>query len=541
MITFIAEEKDRGRTVQEFFAEQALDFTPIAYSINKEMVPHFQEIQPGDFLESYSATHKYGYAVYQRSLIVLLDRVVSEVVPEGAFEISHSISKAIYGCFTNGLHFTQEQVRVIREKMMEMVQANLPFEGRMMPRTEALELMQRENRRNEKWMYGTFFPPEFPVYSLDGGQPDYSYGPLVPSTGLLGRFDLRYYMPGLLLILAKRNNPGKLFEFHELPKIFDIIDDNNRITDILDISYATGINKQIIEGRGKELILIGEALQEGKIAAIAKHINDHRDKYQLVMISGPSSSGKTTFSRKLEIALKAFGENPISLSLDDFYLNREDTPLDHEGKPDFESLAAIDKDLFQKVLEDLINGEEVEIPSFNFHTGKREYRGRRLRKAPDSPLIIEGIHGLNPNLTNAVPRHLKYIIYVTALTQVNLDPLTYLKTTDARLLRRIIRDHRFRSFDAERTLSLWPSVRRGEERNIFVYQELADVHFNSNLPYELNVLKYYAEPYLKAVPYDSPHYMDARHLLNILRYVEPLDDEWVPSFSVLREFIGRQR
>lgn len=539
MKIYIAKLEDQGLTLEAFFKKQELDFIPIAYSINNQMAPHVQVIKEGDTLVSYSSTHKYGYAVYQRSLIFLLNYVVSKVVPEGQFEMSHSISRAIYGCFTNGLHFTEEQVNEIRREMKRLIEKNIPFSVESMNRKDALEVLKELSPGNDKWMYQEMFPETIPIYSLKTYR-DYSYGPLVASTGLLGLFGLEYYMPGVLLILARRNNSRKLFPFTELPKIFDIIDDNNKITDILDISYATGINKQIRSGRGRELILIGEALQEQKIAQIAEHIHKNREKYQLVMISGPSSSGKTTFSRKLEIALMASGEKPISLSLDDFYLNREDTPLDHEGQPDFESIAAIDVDLFQQVLADLINGEEVEIPSFNFHTGMREYRGKKIRKEQHSPLIIEGIHGLNPKLTSRVPRHLKYIIYVTALTQINRDPLNYVKTTDARIMRRIIRDNKYRSFSTERTLSLWPSVRRGEEAYIFKFQELADVHFNSNLPYELNVLKVFAEPLLKGVPYESEYYMEAQNLLDILRYFEPLEAKWVPSFSILREFIGRE-
>lgn len=537
MRTFIIGPETKGMGIAEFFKEQELDFTPLAYSINKNLVPHDSILQEGDVVESYSQTHKIGYAVYQKSLLFLLTAVMKEVVPEGRFEISHVISKNIYGCFRNNRNITEEQVLRVKKRMMELIQADVPFQVEMMRREEALKVLKSIGHGNEKWEYRGMYPESIPVYTLLGYS-DYYYTPFVASAGLLATFDLEYYMPGLIVRLARRNNPTRLFEFTELPKIFDVIEETNRITDILDISYANALNKQIRAGRGKEIIRIGEALQDQKIAQIAEHIQLNRSKYQLVLISGPSSSGKTTFAQKLEIALMANGQTPISLSLDDFYFDRDKTPLDLEGKPDFENLSAIDVDLFQTLLADLINGETVEIPRYNFNTGMREYRGETLRKEKTSPIIIEGIHGLNPKLTSRVPRHLKYIIYVTALTQLNLDPSNHIKTTDARIIRRIIRDDRYRSFDIERTLGLWSSVRKGEEQNIFRFQELADIHFNSNLPYELNVLKVYADPLLSSVSRDSKYYQDAQNLLNILRYFEPLNSTWVPVFSILREFIG---
>lgn len=537
MKTYPAQEADSGKTIEDFFKEQALDYLPVAYTINSDVVPHNARIASGDQLGAYPQTHKIGYAVYIRSLVFLLTGVVRELLPQGEFEISHTISKAIYCCFKNEINITEAQAGKIKRRLKELIRADIPFTVETLKREDAIRVLEDQKTHHEKWRYQDSFPEEMTLYTL-GSHTDYLYGPLVGRTGLLSVFDLSYYMPGLLIRLARRNDPGKLFPFRELPKIFDIVDETNRITDIVGISYTDDLNKKILEGKGKEIILICEALQEQKIAAIAKHISDNSAKYQLIMISGPSSSGKTTFSKKLEIGLKAHGHNPISISLDDFYLNREDTPLGPDGKPDFESVRSIDQALFQRTLARLIDGEVVELPEFNFNTGQREYNGNVVCKERTSPIIIEGIHGLNPHLTSKVPRHLKYIIYCTALTQLNLDPSTNIKTSDARLIRRIIRDNRDRSFDIERTLSLWSSVRKGEEQNIFRYQELADIHFNSNLPYELNVLKVHAEPLLASVPRSSDYYSDAQSLLNILRYFEPLEDRWIPSFSILREFIG---
>ena len=537
MKTYIAEKHDCGKTVEEYFKGMELDYIPLAYSINKDVVPHNTRIDKGDALEAYPQTHKVGYAVYLRSLIFLLTSVMEELLPQGEFEISHTISKGIYGCFRNEINITEAQVGKIKARLKELIRQDVPFQVNNVQRDQAIKILLNQKNHNEKWQYGERFPEVLPMYTF-GGYSDYYYGPLVASTGLLTVFDISYYMPGLIIRLARRNNPDKLFPFTELPKIFDIIDETNKISDILEISYTTSLNRKIKEGKGKEIVQICEALQEQKIASIAKHISDNSSKYQLILISGPSSSGKTTFAKKLEIGLKAHGHSPISMSMDDFYLNRADTPLDKDGKPDFESVHAIDQELFQNTLASLINGETVELPEFNFSKGEREYNGNFISKEKTSPIIIEGIHGLNPHLTSKVPRHLKYIIYCTALTQVNMDPSTHIKTSDARLIRRIIRDNRDRSFDIERTLSLWSSVRKGEEYNIFKYQELADIHFNSNLPYELNVLKVFAEPLLESVPRSSAYYPDATALLEILRYFEPLEDKWVPSFSILRECIG---
>ena len=541
MRNFIINKEDQGMSVFDFFSKQELDFVPIAFSINNSLVPHDTIIKENDLVESYSQTHKIGYNVYKDSLEFLLTYVVKSLIPKGNFELSHMISKSIYGHFRNGMLMTSDDVSRIKARMKSLIKAGLPLKITRMSRKEAIEVFKKKGIHNEKFQYGDKFPEEVPMYSVgdDISFMDYYYSPLVPSTKYLETFDLQHFMPGVLLRLAKRNNPSKLFQFNEQPKIFDMIEETNRIANILELSYITSLNRQIKEGRSKEMILIGEALQEQKIAQIARHISTNSHKYQLIMISGPSSSGKTTFSKKMKVSLMAHGHKPILMSLDDFYLDRDDTPLDEEGKPDFESIHSIDIELFQDTLTRLINGEEVETPKFNFKTGLREHTGQKIKKDRKSPIIIEGIHGMNPILTSKVPRHMKYIVYVTAFTPLNLDPSKHIKTADARILRRIVRDDRFRSLDIEKTFSLWPSVRKGEEHNIFSYQELADIHFNSSLPHELNVLKVYAEPLLKQVKQDSKYFIDAQNLLNILNYCEPLDAIWVPSNSILREFIGQ--
>lgn len=541
MKEYIIKKEDTGMTVYDFFTKQELDFVPLAFSINNQMVTHDTIVKINDYVVSYSMTHKIGYNVYKDSLGFLLTYVVKSLLPDGNFELSHTISKSTYGCFRDGRIITSDDAIRIKSKMKEIIKADLPFKIKHMTRAEALEVFKKNSSYNEKYQYGDKFPKEIPMYSIgdDENYIDNYYGPLVPSAKYLEMFDVQHFMPGVLLRLAKRNNPNKLFLFEEQPKIFDMIEETNRIVNILELSYITSLNRQIIEGRGKEMILIGEALQEQKIAQIARHISSNSYKYQLIMVSGPSSSGKTTFSKKMKVSLMAHGHKPILMSLDDFYLNRDNTPLDEDGKPDFESIHSIDIELFQDTLTKLINGEEVETPVFNFKTGMREHTGKKIKKDKESPIIIEGIHGMNPMLTSKVPRHMKYIVYVTALTPLNLDPSNHIKTADARIIRRMVRDNRSRALDIEKTFSLWPGVRKGEENNIFKFQELADIHFNSSLPHELNVLKVYAEPLLKTVTSDSKYYIEAQHLLNVLKYCEPLDAMWVPSNSILREFIGQ--
>lgn len=309
-------------------------------------------------------------------------------------------------------------------------------------------------------MFENKFPDIMPIYAIEGYK-DYYYGLLVESAGLLKTFNLHYFMLGLILKLARRTNADKLFAFKELPKFFGVLKRSNKISDILDITDLNSLNQKILKGEVKRIILTGEALQAKRITHMAEHITNNASKYQLIIISGPSSSGKTTFSEKLETALYANGQKPIILSLDDFYLNRAHTPLDKEGKPDLESLYSIDLTLFQNVLEALIGGEEIEIPKYNFQKGERYYSGIFIRKERKSPIIIEGIHGLNPKLTSKVPRHLKYFIYVTSLNQVSLDRMNHVKTTDARLIRRMIRDNRDRGFGIEKSLSFWSNVRKG--------------------------------------------------------------------------------
>ena len=372
---------------------------------------------------------------------------------------------------------------------------------------------------------------------------DYYYGSLVTSTGYLHLFDLVKYYDGLLLRIPSRNNPNKLEELVKQEKMLEAFQEYHRWNQILGISTVGDFNIACNSGHATDLINVSEALQEKKIAHIADeitHRNENGERVKLVLISGPSSSGKTTFSKRLSIQLMTNGMRPYPISLDDYFVNREDTPLDENGKHDFESLYALDLPFFEKQLKALLAGEEVELPRFNFTTGKREMSGKKLRVDEHMILILEGIHALNPALTPNIPAANKYKIYVSALTTILLDNHNYIPTTDNRLLRRIIRDYKYRNYSAEETIARWPSVRAGEDKWIFPYQEYADAMFNSALLFELAVLKENVEPVLRKVPNSCPEYSEAHRLLRFLSYFTPVQDKELPPTSLLREFLGRQ-
>jgi uridine kinase len=362
---------------------------------------------------------------------------------------------------------------------------------------------------------------------------------MVPSTGYLKNFKLQHYSPGIVIQFPTHECNGEIPKFESHPKLFKIFREAEKWGEILQIDYVAALNDIIVSKKEGEFIRIAEALHEKKIAEIADRIAETINKRQLILIAGPSSSGKTTFAQRLMIQLRVNGLNPVSISLDDYFVDRENTPRDEAGQYDFESLHAIDIELFNKDLNELLLGEEVEIPTFNFHTGSREYKGRRLKIKQGQPVILEGIHALNDQLTITIPREKKVKIYISALTQLNIDEHNRIPTTDTRLIRRIVRDYKYRSNNAERTLFLWNSVRRGEERNIFPYQEEADIMFNSALVYELSVLKKYAESLLRQVDNTSSYYSEAKRLLKFLNYFVALENEVeIPRTSILREFIG---
>ncbi|ANX02004.1 AAA family ATPase [Thermoclostridium stercorarium subsp. leptospartum DSM 9219] len=477
-----------------------------------------------------------GARIYERSLTFLLVKAFHDIFPGESLEICHSVSKGLFfECSVRGLD--ENGVKIIEARMRELVNMDLPFEKKTMPTEEAKQLFINKNRPDK---YGAIKYREKPYvtfYKFDDME-DYFYGYMVPSSGYLSLFRLEYDNGGIVLISPRTTNPNTIEE-HDIPKkLFQIFSEYRQWVNILGVDNVGKLNDIVESGKADEFIRISEALHEKKIARIADMIAERKDRVKVILIAGPSSSGKTTFAQRLSIQLRVNGLIPVTISTDDYFVDKDKTPLDENGKPDYEALEAVDLKLFNEHLNSLIKGAEVSIPTFNFLTGKREYRGRKLRLGKDHVLIIEGIHGLNPRLTEEVSEDSKFKIYISAITSMRIDKHNRIPTTDLRFIRRIVRDYKFRGCPAEKTIELWPSVRRGEERNIFPFQEQADVMFNSSLIYELGVLKTLAIPLLSEIRPDQPQYAESRRLIEFLSYFLNIESYEIPPNSILREFIG---
>ncbi len=402
--------------------------------------------------------------------------------------------------------------------------------------SSAVELFHRYGMYDKEKLFKYRRVSRVNIYSLEEFE-DYFYGYMVWHTGYLKYFKLYPYDEGFVLQMPKQKAPEVVPPFVPSPKIFQVQKESEKWGEMMEVSVVGELNEKISHGNIKELILISEALQEGKIAGIAEQICQ-RKNVKFVMIAGPSSSGKTTFSHRLSVQLAAHGLKPHPIAVDNYFVNREDTPVDENGKYNFECLEAIDVELFNRDMNALLRGEQVEIPRYNFRVGKREYKGDFLKMKPNDILVIEGIHGLNDKMSYSLPRESKFKIYISALTQLNIDEHNRIPTTDGRLIRRMVRDNRTRGINAKETISMWASVRRGEDENIFPYQEEADVMFNSALLYELSVLKLYAEPLLFQIDKSEDEYYEAKRLLKFLDYFVGVPSEDIPNNSILREFVG---
>ncbi|MCZ7543447.1 MAG: nucleoside kinase [Anaerolineae bacterium] len=434
--------------------------------------------------------------------------------------------------------FSEDELAVLATHMQEIVAANEPIRKVRVPLEEARAYF-REQRADDKLRLLEFRDKDYLVLYTLRGQRDYYYGYMVPSTGYLTTFSLQPYSNGFVLRYPRRENPGVIYPEGESPKLATVFEQSAEWLDLLGIEDIGQLNQAIKAGRARELVLVAEALHEQRVASIAMEVARlHREQcVRLVLIAGPSSSGKTTFSKRLAVQLMAQGLKPYPLALDNYFVDREKTPRDANGDFDFEALHALDLDLFNAQLFDLMEGREVQLPRFNFISGRRE-PGEVVQLSAAHVLLLEGIHGMNPALVRDLPGSCTYRVYVSALTQLNIDRHNRVPTTDLRLLRRIVRDARTRGYSAVDTLARWPSVREGEKRYIFPYQEHADVMFNSALVYELAVLRPLAEPLLLQVGATSPHYIEAKRLLSFLRWVLPLDGDLIPDNSLLREFVG---
>lgn len=531
---------------------------PIAGAIVDNRVCDLQtKIRQDSFVTFFPINTPFGMDAYRRTLTFVLIMAAEELYEGSSVLVEHSLSKGLF-CevrLPEG-SLTREMVKEIKERMKEIIEEDRPIVRKIYNRMVAVEYVEKSGTQDERARLlrqlersnATVYSPCGDLFSYEDTMTVYQcdehmvylYGPMLPRTGYLKKFDLMYYASGVILRYPIDSPREMIPAFVNRPKLAEIFAEAEDWAHIMHCPYVADLNNMIEKGQYGQLIRLAEALHEKKIAQIADKILKRGDALRLILIAGPSSSGKTTFAQRLSIQLRVNGINPVPISVDDYFLNREDTPLDEQGNYDFESINAVDVKLLNEHLTMLLAGEEVELPYYNFKTGKREYHGKKLRLQEGEILVVEGIHALNEKMTYAIDRACKMKIYISALTQLSLDRHNRISTTDTRLLRRIVRDNRFRGRDAVDTLRGWYSVRNGEEKNIFPYQEEADVMFNSALLYELAELKKHAKPLLEAIGPNLPEFIEAQRLLNFLNCFKELPNEDdIPLTSILGEFIDR--
>ncbi len=479
-----------------------------------------------------------GHKTYERGMTLMMLKAFYDVEESGRLKnvyVRHSLGDCIY-FEADGIKTTQTFLSKVQARMEDLVKQDIPFQKRLAGTLEALQIFEKHGMQDKKKAFAYRRASGVNIYTLDGFE-DYYYGYMPASTGILKYFALKPYAKGFLLQIPNQKMPDRLGRFRNQPKLFATMQEAFRWGKMVDVDTVGALNDVIAHGGASDLVLVQEALQEKKIAEIAEKIARDRSR-KFIMIAGPSSSGKTSFSHRLSIQLRTFGLKPHPIALDNYFKNRQDTPLDENGKYDFECLGAIDVEKFNADMMKLLAGERVELPYFNFVIGAREYKGDFLKLGSDDILVLEGIHGLNDEMSYLLPKESKFKIYISALTQINIDEHNRIPTTDGRLIRRMVRDAQTRGTPAARTIAMWPSVRRGEDQYIFPFQEEADVMFNSALIYEMAVLKPYAEAVLFGIPKDSPEYIEAKRLLKFLDYFIGISSETVPKNSLMREFIG---
>ena len=504
---------------------------------NKTESLNFRCWQPKD-IEFIDYTQLSGLRTYVRSLCHIFSKAVYDIWPTATLNLEHPVSKGYYCVIHNGKNIDLETIEKIKKRMWELIDADLPFLHKSVRTVDAAVVFWERGMNDKARLIETAGLPYTSYYELEG-YINFFYGCLTPSTGYIQLFDLEPYMDGVLLRIPKQTDPMELQPVIKQDKMFEAYKEHLTLQRTVGLDNVGDLNLAIEKGRSQDIILVSEAMQEKQVAKIAEKIADgYKEGIRIVLISGPSSSGKTTFCKRLQVQLTTNLLHPVGISLDDYFLNREDTPKDEHGEYDFESLYALDLPYFNKDLKKLLSGEEIELPSFNFESGRRIFKGKKLKLRENSILVIEGIHALNPELTEFIDDKYKYRVYVSVLTSISLDNHNWIPTTDNRLLRRIIRDYRFRGYSAEDTINRWPSVRRGEDKWIFPYQENADAMFNSAMLYELAALRKYAEPILAQVPESNKANAEAYRLLRFLRYFNYIPTEELPGTSLLREFLG---
>lgn len=534
-------EVNGGETLSDVYSRLAsdLDFVPVCARVNNKTEGLTYNIYAPKMVEFLPVTNPSAQRVYVRSLCMLLYRAVYDCYPGARLVMEHSVSKG-YFCHLLGVgEVTSHMVATLKGRMEELVSRDFPIERHERLRDEVIEIFRSQGLEDKVKLLETVHDLYAVYHTLDGVS-DFYYGALVPSTSFLKVFDIIPYKEGILILGPDAADPGRPAIPIRQEKMFGAFTDYLKFNNVIGIRNVGELNKVILSGKAPMLINIAEALHEKKIMAIADDITERYKNggARIVLIAGPSSSGKTTTIQRLAIYLATNLLKPRLISLDNYFVNRESTPRDETGDYDFESLYALDLDLFNSHLNTLLDGGEVSLPTYDFTTGKRVYHGEKLHIDEGSILLIEGIHGLNPQLTLQIEERMKYRVYVSALTTLSIDDHNWVPTTDNRLIRRIIRDHQYRGTSAVETIRRWPSVRRGEEKWIFPYQENADAMFNSSLLFELSALRDYGLGVLRGVPNDAPEYAEAYRLIRFLHYFAPLSTNSIPPTSLIREFLG---
>ncbi len=508
----------------------------VAALVDSKLRELTRPVTDGSVIEFLDLSASAGIRIYERSLCYVMIRAIADVLPGAKLDIQHSIGSGLYCELEHAKALTPAVIAQIEERMREIAAQCAPFEREKTTREEAIEHYNRVGQTDKARLLKFRPLDSFQLYKFLGMR-DYFYGYMTPHSGYIQKFALELRMPGFVLIRPSAFDPKAPLESPQIPRLSKVFRESERWADILECGTVADLNEMVESGSLPEFIRINEALHENSIAKIARVISI--DKSRVVLIAGPSSSGKTTFAERLMIQLKVLGLKPVSISLDNYYINREMIPIGPDGQRDFEDINTLDLDLLNDHLAMLIAGEQIGMPVFDFHSGERLKEYRPMWLAKDQILVIEGIHGLNDELTRLIPPELKFKVYISALTQLNLDAHNRIQTTDARLLRRMIRDYQYRGSSAERTMGMWPTVRRGENKWIFPFQELSDAMFNSALDYELLFLKPLAKKLLSEIPEGHPLYLEANRLIKFLNYIlEQTDVTPIPQTSILREFIG---
>lgn len=532
-------ELQEGTTIEEVYKayQNPLPYKILAAKVDNKFEDLTYVLEKDCRVEFLDMRTQAANLIYQYSLSLIYLKAVSDCLGNVRVEIQNSLNKGIYTEIKTAEPVTEQQVLEIENRMRDIVAADLPFEKEVVSREEAMEIFERDGRRDkQKIMDASLHLKDVKFYSL-GGVRDFFYGLMVPSAGYIAHFQLMKYRRGVLLRFPHPANPSEIPAYVDETKMYQAFGEQTRWDRLLGVNYVADLNEKIENGQYKELMQLSEALHEKKIAEIADMIK--RQNKRIILIAGPSSSGKTTFARRLCIQLKVNGLNPIYMGTDDYFVEREETPLDAHGEKDYENLQALDIALFNSNMNALLAGEKVDLPTFNFMTGHKEYSSRITSIKANQPIVIEGIHALNEALTAYIAKEEKFKIYISPLTQLNIDAHNRIPTTDERMLRRMVRDNLYRGHNAQSTIASWPKVRAGEDKNIFPYSSEADVLFNSYHVYEIAVLKKYAEPLLKEISPDEAEYAEAVRMLKFLRFFKTIeDDSMIVNNSIIREFIG---